>query len=136
MTPAGVRNDLAKKSAAYVISISRNYTVSPTELDYDAAHDYCAANGLQLLKWISMEKYYDVGFVARTTKIYIMPYAIVSYYCSFCRRCRPAHVDCSVQSWYVELRAYDLIMYVLTQFCTDNATCRSSECSGQLVRIS
>ncbi len=41
----------------------RNYSVSPTKLDYEAAHAYCNVNGLRLAKWDTLEKFYDVAFV-------------------------------------------------------------------------
>ena len=47
-----------------------NYTVSLTDLTYDEAHDYCrtVGDGLKLVRWDTLDKFLDVGFITGETK--------------------------------------------------------------------
>ena len=51
-------------------SAFRMYTVSPGEMDFNEAHAYCESKGLGLAKWDTLEKLYDMGFIAGQLEIW------------------------------------------------------------------
>ena len=44
----------------------RNYTISSYTMTYEEAHTSCADNNLTLVKWDTMEAFFDVGFLTGT----------------------------------------------------------------------